>query len=193
MYDAATDGAAFDEAVVFLSHFKDLADPRQHGKVTYPLDEMLLLRLLAVLVGAECFTEIGLFGVNCNSQAPPSRPLRREQVDEFSGRHGQRPQDVDPMLSGGGDDRANGSEDLGSAQGSEAAGDLHSQFHHADVLFGLVVRERHVEILGKAQHVGFAVAQAQQQIMPGPPGRSAPRAGRADQRRLAHVQGKPHG
>jgi predicted transposase YbfD/YdcC len=63
MHDAATDGAAFDEAVVFLSYFKDLADPRQHGKVTYPLDEILLLCLLAVLAGAECFTEIALFGV----------------------------------------------------------------------------------------------------------------------------------
>jgi predicted transposase YbfD/YdcC len=63
MDDAATDGAAFDEAVVFLSHFKDLADPRQYGKVTYPLDEILLLCLLAVLAGAECFTEIALFGV----------------------------------------------------------------------------------------------------------------------------------
>jgi predicted transposase YbfD/YdcC len=30
--------------------------------VTYPLDEILLLCLLAVLAGAECFTEIALFG-----------------------------------------------------------------------------------------------------------------------------------
>jgi predicted transposase YbfD/YdcC len=63
MCDAAADGAAFDEAVVFLFHFKDLADPRQCGKVTYPLDEILLLCLLAVLAGAEFFTEIALFGV----------------------------------------------------------------------------------------------------------------------------------
>ena len=34
---------ALHEAVVFLSHFKDLPDPRQSGKVTYPLDEILLL------------------------------------------------------------------------------------------------------------------------------------------------------
>ena len=38
MNDVATDGAAFDEAVVFLGHFKDLLDPRQQGKVSYPLD-----------------------------------------------------------------------------------------------------------------------------------------------------------
>jgi predicted transposase YbfD/YdcC len=63
MDDAATDGAAFDETVVFLGHFKDLRDPRQPGKVSYPLDEILLLCLLAVLAGAECFTEIALFGV----------------------------------------------------------------------------------------------------------------------------------
>ena len=60
---AATDGAAFAETVVFLGHFKDLQDPRQPGKISYPLDEILLLCLLAVLAGAECFTEIALFGV----------------------------------------------------------------------------------------------------------------------------------
>jgi len=42
MEDATTDCAAFAEAVVFLSHFKSLKDPRQQGKVTYPLDEILL-------------------------------------------------------------------------------------------------------------------------------------------------------
>jgi predicted transposase YbfD/YdcC len=63
MDDATTECAAFDETVVFLSHFKDLQDPRQQGKVSYPLDEILLLCLFAVLAGAECFTEIALFGV----------------------------------------------------------------------------------------------------------------------------------
>ena len=62
MEDATTDCAAFDEAVVFLSYFKDLKDPRQQGKVTYPLDEILLLCLLAVLAGAETFVDIALFG-----------------------------------------------------------------------------------------------------------------------------------
>jgi len=50
------------EAVVFLNHFRDLPDPRQRGKVMYPLDEVLLLSLLAVLAGAEAFTDIALFG-----------------------------------------------------------------------------------------------------------------------------------
>ncbi len=62
MEDATTDCAAFNEAVVFLRYFKDLKDPRQQGKVTYPLDEILLLCLLAVLAGAEAVTEIALFG-----------------------------------------------------------------------------------------------------------------------------------
>jgi predicted transposase YbfD/YdcC len=62
MDDRAMDGAAFAEAVVFLSYFEGLRDPRQPGKVIYPLDEVLLLCLLAVLAGAECFTEIALFG-----------------------------------------------------------------------------------------------------------------------------------
>src|SRR5712671_2307566 len=62
MVNAATDCAAFAETVVFLSYFKDLQDPRQLGKVIYPLDEVLLLCLLAVLAGAETFVDIALFG-----------------------------------------------------------------------------------------------------------------------------------
>ena len=62
MAEAAADCAAFDETVVFLSHFKDLRDPRQQGKVDYPLEEILLLCLIAVLAGAETITDIALFG-----------------------------------------------------------------------------------------------------------------------------------
>lgn len=54
--------AGFDETVVFLSYFKGLTDPRQCGKITYPLQEILLLCLLAVLAGAETFVDIALFG-----------------------------------------------------------------------------------------------------------------------------------
>ena len=53
---------AFGEAVVFLEHFQELPDPRHLGKVVYPLDEVLLLSLLAVLAGAEAFTDIARFG-----------------------------------------------------------------------------------------------------------------------------------
>lgn len=63
MDGATTDCGAFNETVVFLSHFKDLRDPRQQGKVAYPLDEILLLCLVGVLAGAEAFTEIALFGI----------------------------------------------------------------------------------------------------------------------------------
>ncbi len=53
---------AIGEGVVFLEYFRDLPDPRQAGKVVYPLDEILLLCLLAVLAGAETFTDIARFG-----------------------------------------------------------------------------------------------------------------------------------
>lgn len=59
---AAGEFAALPEAVVFLNHFKDLPDPRQAGKVMYPLEEILLLCLLAVLAGAETITDIARFG-----------------------------------------------------------------------------------------------------------------------------------
>jgi predicted transposase YbfD/YdcC len=59
---AAGESGALGEAVVFLNHFKDLRDPRQCGKVIYPLGEVLLLCLLAVLAGAESFVDIALFG-----------------------------------------------------------------------------------------------------------------------------------
>lgn len=58
---AQSDGEVF-EATVFLSHFRDLPDNRQAGKVIYPLDEVLLLALLATLAGAEAFTDIARFG-----------------------------------------------------------------------------------------------------------------------------------
>ena len=53
---------ALSEAIVFLDCFSDLPDPRQQGKVVYPLGEVLLLCLLAVLAGAETFADIARFG-----------------------------------------------------------------------------------------------------------------------------------
>jgi predicted transposase YbfD/YdcC len=58
---AQDDGDIF-EATAFLNHFNALTDVRQSGKVVYPLDELLLLSLLAVLAGAETFTDIARFG-----------------------------------------------------------------------------------------------------------------------------------
>lgn len=58
---AAADEAIL-ESVVFLDHFAALPDPRQLSKVIYPIDEILLLSLFAVLAGAEIFTAIAQFG-----------------------------------------------------------------------------------------------------------------------------------
>jgi len=60
-----TDGtrfAAIAETTSFLHYFSGLPDQRQPGKVDYPLPEVLLLILLAVLAGAEAFTDIARFG-----------------------------------------------------------------------------------------------------------------------------------
>jgi len=62
MEKVSADFVALGETTVFLRHFKDMPDPRQRGKVIYPLDEVLLLCLLAVLGGAETFTDIARFG-----------------------------------------------------------------------------------------------------------------------------------
>lgn len=62
MEGTTADGTAFEESVVFLGHFTELKDPRQQAKVDYPLAEILLLCLLAVLAGAETITDIALFG-----------------------------------------------------------------------------------------------------------------------------------
>jgi len=60
-----TEGTPFaevSETTSFLHHFSGLPDHRQAGKVDYPLPEVLLLILLAVLAGAEAFTDIARFG-----------------------------------------------------------------------------------------------------------------------------------
>jgi len=54
--------AAIAETTSFLHYFNDLPDHRQPGKVDYPLPEVLLLILLAVLAGAETFTDVARFG-----------------------------------------------------------------------------------------------------------------------------------
>jgi predicted transposase YbfD/YdcC len=62
MGTATADSGALEETIVFLTCFRDLPDTRQPGKVLYPLDEVLLFCLLAVLGGAETFVDIALFG-----------------------------------------------------------------------------------------------------------------------------------
>ena len=60
-----TSGTPFEalvETTAFLSYFKDMPDRQQQGKVDYLLAEILLLCLLAVLAGADTFTDIARFG-----------------------------------------------------------------------------------------------------------------------------------
>src|ERR1700693_668090 len=62
MADDLAGSAVYGDAIVFLRYFKDMPDPRQSGKVTYPLNEILLLCLLAVTAGSEAITDIAKFG-----------------------------------------------------------------------------------------------------------------------------------
>jgi predicted transposase YbfD/YdcC len=76
MEGVAGEFAALSETVVFLNHFKDLPDPRQPGKIVYPLAEVLLLCLLAVLGGAETFVDIARFGEKKIELLRRFRPFR---------------------------------------------------------------------------------------------------------------------
>src|ERR1700688_3727985 len=67
---------AIGESIVFLDYFKDLPDPRQRGKIVYPLAEVLLLCLLAVLGGAETFVDIARFGEKKLDLLRRFRPFR---------------------------------------------------------------------------------------------------------------------
>ena len=49
-------------APAFLTHFQAVGDPRQEGKVLYPLEEILLLVLCGVISGADGWTSIALYG-----------------------------------------------------------------------------------------------------------------------------------
>ncbi len=53
---------AYDRAVEWLEQFEELDDPRQSGKVAYPLGEMLLQCLLAVLAVTDSWVDIAEFG-----------------------------------------------------------------------------------------------------------------------------------
>ena len=76
MEKAAGECGAIGETIVFLDYFKDFPDPRQRGKVVYPLDEVLLLCLLGVLGGAETFVDIARFGEKKIGLLRRFRPFR---------------------------------------------------------------------------------------------------------------------
>ena len=63
--------ASIAETTSFLHHFNGLPDHRQAGKVDYPLPEVLLLILLAVLAGAEAFSAL-LPSANVRQRLPTS-------------------------------------------------------------------------------------------------------------------------
>ncbi|MBC8426184.1 transposase family protein [bacterium] len=50
------------QSVAFLEYFSELEDPRQAGKVLFPLDEIMLLVLCGVLGGGAGFVEITRWG-----------------------------------------------------------------------------------------------------------------------------------
>jgi DDE_Tnp_1-associated len=87
MTGTAGEFAALGETVVFLSYFKDLPDPRQPGKVVYPLDEVLLLCLLAMLGGAETFVDIPCLARRSAPSAPVSAVSRRHALARSTRRH----------------------------------------------------------------------------------------------------------
>ena len=62
-----------------LDNFFALKDPRQVGKVVYPLPEIMLLVLCATLAGAEDFVEIRYWGrKNLRLSRAGCSPLRVE-------------------------------------------------------------------------------------------------------------------
>jgi hypothetical protein len=56
----------------FLIIFYDVLDQQQAAKLLYPLPEILLLCLLAVLVGSESLTHMPRFGKKADLAAPIS-------------------------------------------------------------------------------------------------------------------------
>jgi len=60
----------------FLDYFKDLPDRRQRGKAVYPLEEILLLCLLAVIAGADSLIDIARFGEKKLDLLRRFRPFR---------------------------------------------------------------------------------------------------------------------
>lgn len=76
MHRLTANTGALGEAIVFLSYFEEFPDPRQRGKVVYPIDEILLLCLLAVLAGAETFVDIARFGEKKIDLLRRFRPFR---------------------------------------------------------------------------------------------------------------------
>jgi len=50
------------QTISIIEHFEDMPDPRQQGKVLYPLSEIILTSLCAIICGAESCVEIEKYG-----------------------------------------------------------------------------------------------------------------------------------
>jgi predicted transposase YbfD/YdcC len=50
------------QTIAIIEHFEDMPDPRQQGKVLYPLAEIVLTSLCAIICGAESYVDIEEFG-----------------------------------------------------------------------------------------------------------------------------------
>ena len=85
---------AFGQAVEWLEHFEALDDPRQSGKVMYPLDEMLLLALVGVLrgprVGSRSRRTAGKSSICCSASRRSSMAHRRMTSSAMCLRHSMR-------------------------------------------------------------------------------------------------------
>jgi predicted transposase YbfD/YdcC len=49
-------------SISIIEHFEDMPDPRQQAKVLYPLSDIILLTLCAIICGADSYVEIAEFG-----------------------------------------------------------------------------------------------------------------------------------
>src|ERR1700722_4442488 len=101
------------------------------------------------------------------SSAWPPRLSDGEGLHELLGGRGEDLQDVAALLPRGRHDGPEERENPRALEGPEAAGDLHLDLHHPQVLFGQVVGEGHVEIGEETQRFGFESLQPVEQIVAG--------------------------
>ena len=67
----------------FLTHFQAVEDPRQRAKVVYPPDEILLLVLCSVILGADGWTSIAFYGHEKLERKALSILFRRASIWEL--------------------------------------------------------------------------------------------------------------
>ena len=73
-------------------------------------------------------------------------------------------EDIATLFAQRGDVGADGAEGLGASDGTETSGGFLLELGHADIAFGLVVVERHPQVVEKTQHIIGVTPQTQQKI-----------------------------